>query len=279
MSKKVIKASGREEMFNLRKLSVSLVRAGAPEDVADEIARSVEGRITPSFHTKHIYRLAKKMLRQYNHVSGMKYSMKKALFSLGPSGYPFEKYFAKVLSAYGYEVELNRILKGYCVQHEVDILASKGKEQHVIECKYHTESGKATDVKVALYVHSRVEDIKKAAGLNQGAVNITNGWLVTNTRCTSDAIRFADCAGLRVVSWRHPEEGGLEKMIEEKRLYPVNILSSVKKQHLDILFSNDIVLAQDIADMDKETFARKSGLDDASAAALKAEADKLCPCL
>ena len=279
MPKTVIKASGQEEAFDFQKLINSLVRSGASEDAAADIAKKVEVQISPSSHTRHIYRLAKGMLRQYNHASASRYSIKKALSALGPSGFPFEKYFAKILAAYGYAVELDRIIEGYCVHHEVDIVATKGKEQFVIECKYHTESGKATDVKIALYVHSRVSDIKKASELKKAAVNIKQGWLVTNTRCTSDAIQFADCAGLKIVSWRHPEAGSLEKMIEDKRLYPVTILSSVKKQSLDSLFSNNIVLAQEIADMDIETFIRKSGLDDRTARALKAEADKLCPCI
>lgn len=274
----VIKASGREEVFDSGKLISSLVRAGAPGDVAADIAQRVEAQVSPSARTRHIYRLAKRMLRKYNPVSGMRYSIKRALHSLGPSGYPFEKYFAKILAAYGYAVELNRIIEGFCVSHEVDVLASKDRQEYVVECKYHTEGGKATDVKVAMYVHSRVEDIKKANALKKDGLRTTQGWLVTNTRCTSDAIRFADCTGLKIVSWRHPEPEGLEKMIEGKRLYPVTILSSVKKQSLDVLLNNNIVLAQDIADMDEETFIKKSGLDIRTARALKAEADKLCPC-
>lgn len=278
MAKTVIKASGREEVFDSGKLINSLVRSGAPEDVAAEIAKRVEAQVAPSTRTRHIYRLARRMLRKYNHVSGMRYSIKKAISSLGPSGYPFEKYFAKILAAYGYAVELNRTIEGFCVSHEVDVLASKDREQCVIECKYHTEGGKATDVKTAMYVHSRVEDIKKASGLNKNGLRITQGWLVTNTRCTSDAIRFADCTGLRIVSWRHPGAESLEKMIEGRRLYPVTILSSIKKQSLDLLLNNNIILAQDIADMDEQTFIRKSGLDIRTAQALKAEADKICPC-
>ena len=278
MAKTVIKASGREEDFDLQKLINSLVRSGAPQDVAQDIAEKVGIQISPSSHTRHIYRLARRMLKKYNHVSGLKYSIKKAISLLGPSGYPFEKYFGKILTAYGYTVELNRIIDGYCVQHEVDIVASNDKEQCFIECKYHTEGGKATDVKVALYVHSRFRDIKKAVEMKKDKTIAKQGWLVTNTRCTSDAIKYAECAGLRIVSWRYPGEASLEKMIEDKRLYPVTILSSVKRQSLDMLFSNNIVLAQEIADMDEETFIKKSGLDAKTARTLKAEADKLCPC-
>ncbi len=279
MSKTVIKASGQKEEFSHQKLVNSLKRSGAPESIAEDIAKNVEIQISSLSHTRHIYRLAKKMLRQYNNASGMRYSIKKALSSLGPSGYPFEKYFGKILAAYEYAVELNMMINGYCVKHEVDIVATKGKDKHIIECKYHTDSGKPVDVKTALYIQSRVADIKKAFKKNSGDIRVKEGWLVTNTRCTSDAIRYANCTGLRIVSWRYPEKDSLERMIERKRLYPVTILSSVKKQSLDILFNNNIVLAQEIADMDEETFLRKSGLDSSTARALKSEADRLCPCL
>ncbi len=67
-------------------------------------------------------------------------------------------------------------------------------------------------------------------------------------------------------------------MIEDRRLYPVTILSQVTKNALDAMFKNDIVLAQDIADLPEEVFVKKSGLDPASARSLKRQADELCPC-
>jgi hypothetical protein len=99
---------------------------------------------------------------------------------------------------------------------------------------------------------------------------------VTNTRCTSDAIKYAGCVGLKIVSWKYPDENSLERMIENKKLYPVTILSSIKKSSLNILFGNDIVLVRDIADMDEGIFIKRSGLDIAAARTLKKEADELC---
>jgi hypothetical protein len=277
MATKIIKASGQTEEFHIQKLINSLIRSGASEDVALTIAKKVEGQISPFSNTKHIFRLAKRLLRQYNTASGMRYSIKKAIYSLGPSGYPFEKYFARILNANGYTVETNRFLEGYCVTHEVDVFASKGNERSVIECKYHINGGTPTDVKEALYIYSRFADIKKASELlpHQNAI-IYQGWLVTNTRCTSDAIKYAECVGLKIVSWRYPEKNSLEKMIEDKMLYPVTILPATKKDSIETLFSKDIILAQDIAEMDGQTFIKKSGLDESTARILKKQADELC---
>jgi hypothetical protein len=277
MSITIIKASGQAEEFLIRKLVDSLIRSGASEDVAWDIAKTIEKQITPSSHTKHIFKMAKRLLRQYNRASVMRYSIKKAIYSLGPAGYQFEKYFARILRAYGYSVEVNMILHGYCVTHEVDVFAVKDGKGFVVECKYHSNGGIPTDVKIALYIHSRFEDIKKAYNVkSESTVQIHQGWLVTNTRCSADAIKYSECAGLKIISWKYPEKDSLEKLIENKRLYPVTILSSVKKNSLDILFRNDIIFAKDIADMDEQTFIKRSGLDAGTAGILKREADELC---
>jgi hypothetical protein len=275
----ITKSTGQREKFELRKLTDSLIRSGAPPEVATDIAQKVARQIPPVGHTRAVYKLARKLLRQYSAVSGMKYSLKKALSSLGPSGYPFEKYFSRILRSHGYKAEVNKIIKGYCVSHEVDVVASRGNEYSFVECKYHINGGTPTDVKVALYIHSRFEDIRKVFARTPGHENaVYQGWLVTNTRCTSDAIQYAECAGLKIVSWRYPAKESLEKMIEEKRLYPVTVLPAARKKVLDNLFNNDIILAQDIADMGENEFLKKSGLDEASARAIKRQADALCPC-
>jgi len=278
MALEIIKASGQTEKFNPQKLINSLIRSGASEEIAQEIADKVEKQITPSTHTKYIYRLAKKYLKQYNRATDMRYSIKKALYALGPSGYPFEKYFARILKAYGYSVETNHFVQGYCVRHEVDILAGKANERFIIECKYHSNRGIPTDVKEALYIHSRYADIKKAYELDRGNRSFSyHGWLATNTRCTSDAIQYAECVGLRIISWKYPEHGSLETMIEKKRLYPITILSSIRKDSIEMLISNGIILAQDIAQLDEHTFLEKSGLSPSTARLLKRRADELFP--
>lgn len=272
----IIKSSGQSEKFKVQKLVDSLIRSGASEDVALDIARRVESQIKPSMHTRHIHRIARKMLRRYSKAADMRYSIKRAIYMLGPAGYQFEKYFAGILKAYGYSAETNRFLKGYCITHEVDIFAVRNNTGGVIECKYHSNAGTPTDVKIALYVYSRFMDIKKASKLNhENGVSIDKGWLVTNTRCTSDAITYARCVGLKIVSWKYPDENSLERMIENKKLYPVTILSSIRKTSLDTLFKHDFILARDIADMDEEIFARRSGLDTTTAGTLKRDADEL----
>src|ERR1700690_206779 len=273
----VTKASCRMEEFDIGKLIDSLMRSGTPEDVARDIADKVSVQVTHSMHTRHIFRMAKKLLRQYSHATGMRYSLKKAIYALGPTGYPFEKYVARILKSYGYGVEVNRIIKGYCVTHEVDVLASKDDRRCVIECKYHANGEKPADVKIALYVHSRFNDIRRAFEISEHLnSHVNEGWLVTNTRCSTDAIKYAECVGLKIVSWRYPEKESLETLIEEKRLYPITILPAATRNAIQSLTSRDIILVDEVAGMTEQTFIEKSGLDRATALSIKREADELC---
>lgn len=82
--------------------------------------------------------------------------------------------------------------------------------------------------------------------------------------------------GLKIVSWRYPQKESLEKMIENKSLYPVTILTSVKRNILEILFRNSFILAKDIAAISENEFLARSGIDKEIAGALKREADELC---
>ncbi len=276
MALSVTKSSGRVEDFDIRKLINSLVRSGAPEDVASEIAGKVLTNVTAPVHTKHIYRVARRLLRQYSRVSGMRYSIKQAIVALGPTGFPFEKYIGRVLSAYGYTVEVNRMTKGYCVTHEVDILAAKDNRICIIECKHHANGDKPEDIKIALYVNSRINDIKKAMELSPEYNSFLHeGWLVTNTRCSTDALKYAECVGLKILSWKYPEHEGLETMIERKRLYPVTILPAATKSAMTTLTQNNIIMMEEIVGMDENTFINKSGLDRNSAVLIKREADDI----
>lgn len=277
--KSIIKASGTQELFQLDKLTESLVRVGAPHDVAAEIARDIRRQMPHVTHSKHIFKIARRLLRKYNKASGMRYSLKRAIYELGPSGFPFEQYFARILTHYGYEAITNQIVQGYCVQHEVDVVATNGAGKHMIECKYHNNPGKNTDVKVAMYVHARFQDIKRAFERDPAQNgHFSSGWLVTNTRCSGDAIKFAECSGLKIVSWRYPERTSLERMIEGKRLYPVTVLQFPDRKSLETCIASDLILVHDIALTDVQELVRRLHLSDTVANNLKKQAIELCEC-
>jgi len=274
---KVKKASGIVEGLDIGKLRSSLLRSGASEDEASQVIDEVLAKVEPYTSTKKIYKLARRFLRQRSRALGMRYSLKNALFRLGPSGYPFEKYFAELMRYHGYDVKVGVILEGKCVKHEVDVLAVNSDSLSIVECKYHNVPGRATDVKVAMYVMSRINDLQPVLAAEYGDKAYA-GHLVTNTRCTSDAIKYAECSGLRIKSWKYPKNDSLEKMIEDRKLYPVTIISGIKTGLVETLVSHDIILLKDLVSINSREMMKMLSVSERNAVALKKRADALCGC-
>ena len=272
---KVRKAGGALEDFNLHKFRSSLRRVGADESTIDDVLGQILDVIGPHTTTKEIYRLAQGMLKKRNRPSGMRYSLKEALFRLGPTGYPFERYVADIFREYGYDTKVGLTLQGKCVTHEVDVLAVSDSEVSVMECKYHNARGTTTDVKVALYVRSRVADLEATLGREHEG-KVFKGRLVTNTRCTSDAIAYAGCAGLEILSWRYPDGGGLEEMIEGKKLYPVTMIQGLQAGLVAKLIDEGILLLRELISLDSTMLQSRLNLSPAKVRTLKQRAEALC---
>src|SRR5690606_20852405 len=99
--------------------------------------------------------------------------------------------------------------------------------------------GTRSDVHVALYTHSRFMDLKDKYELDES-------WIVTNTKTTTDAVAYAECMQMKTISWSYPGTGSLREMIEESRLYPITMLTSLSSAHKNKLLQNHIVICQDI---------------------------------
>ena len=277
MKIKITKASGTVEDLNSNKLRNSLIRSGADKEQADTIIETIMEEIQPYTSTKKIYSLAKKYLRQINHASELRYSLKNALLRLGPSGYPFEKYIGEILKHYGYSVKIGSLVNGRCVTHEIDVFAVNGSEVLTVECKYRNNSGSTIDVKTAMYVHSRFRDLESVISTEYPGRSF-RGLLITNTRFTTDAIQYAECADMYVKSWRYPETNDLQEMIEAKKLYPVTVISGVRSGLIKTLFDNDIILVRTLAEMKIGTMMKMLSLNERKAEILKKQAHELCFC-
>ena len=277
MAIQVTKASGKTEDININKLRNSLIKSGASDELASDVIDRIMQEIAPLTSTKKIYRLARKYLRQLNHASGLRYSLKRALFRLGPSGYPFEKYYSSLLGSYGYKTRTGSIIEGRCVKHEIDVIAVDNEAVNFVECKYHNKSGATVDVKVSMYVESRFRDLAPVMDALYPGKKFT-GWLVTNTRFTEDALQYAECNKFSVRSWGYPGSQSLEKMIEDKRLYPVTIVSGIQAGLIERLLREDIILLKDLVAMSIRDISRLLSLHEKKAAILKKQADQLCRC-
>src|SRR5690606_27233333 len=115
----IIKASGERHVFSEDKLRVSLLRSGAPMSTVNNIIEAVISKLYDGITTAEIYRLAFSMLKKKGKGTAAKYKLKNALMELGPTGFPFEQFIARVFQQMGFETQTGKLLEGKCVFHEV----------------------------------------------------------------------------------------------------------------------------------------------------------------
>lgn len=271
----VIKSTGERERFSVAKLRRSLTRSGADADTVEHIIDHITPELHNGMKTAHIYKHAYAILKKKKYPAAVRYSLRKAVMELGPSGFPFEKYVAEVMQGKGYRTETDVVLPGFCVSHEVDILMEKDNRHIFAECKFHNQQGIKTDVKVALYIYARFLDLQKGHDANEGKhPKIHEGWLITNTKLTSDAIQYAICAGLTVIGWDYPEKGNLQDLILETGVHPLTFLSTLSQTDKNNLLRQGIVMCRDLT-IGKELL-KSIGLPDEKIDKVVAEAKRVC---
>lgn len=237
----IFKEDGTQEAFDGAKLEASLRRAGAGEHAIKHIRRTIESTLVAGAKTQEIYRRAFSMLRQGERAVAARYSLRRAIFEFGPTGHPFEDFVAEMLRHEGWNVEWRKLVPGKCVMHEVDVYASRGNEHLAAELKYHNTPDYKTDVKVALYVKARFDDIWQCDPKVRTTCPVDHGMLITNTKFTSQAIQYANCAGIELLGWTYPVEGNLYDRIIATGMYPVTAVTSLKKAEKRLLIDKGIV--------------------------------------
>ncbi|MFV8226486.1 restriction endonuclease [Christiangramia aquimixticola] len=238
----VIKSSGERVRFSIKKLRNSLLKSGASKPMVSSIINMIKKDLHQKISTSELYQKAFDLLKEYNGAFASRYKLKKSLYELGPSGFPFEKFVSEVLKCEGYKTKLNQQMQGKCVSHEVDILAERNSENFLIECKFRSDEGRKCDVKVPLYIHARFEDINASIHKNKSF----RGWLITNTHFTKDAIDYGECMGLKLLSWDYPVNHGLKELIDKHHAYPITSSTLLTSEEKINLLLKNIILGKEL---------------------------------
>ncbi len=272
---KIVKASGEEEIFSHDKFENSLRRAGAKDYIIDSIKDDILELLYDGISTRKIYKKAFELLRKEQHSMAARYSLKKAIMQLEPTGYPFEHFVAQVLACQGYNIKIGKTIQGHCITHEVDVIATNKDTQCLIECKFYNSQGKYCSVQVPLYIHSRVNDIvKKREQLSKFENFEFQGWVVTNTRFTTDAIDYGICAGLTMVSWDFPKKNSLKYLIEKHNIFPITVLTQLTKKQKEYLLENGVVICRQL--IQKPNMLDQFSMTDKKKDLIIKEANDLC---
>jgi len=246
----IIKSDGRSVPFNFGKVKSTCIRAGASNKLATQVAQKISEKIYPHISTRQIYRMVLDTLAvDDRNAVGHRYRLKESIMQMGPAGFPFENYVSAILAGCGYDVKSRRSkVKGTCVIHEIDIVATDvNLNKYMVECKFHNSSGIYTGIKEALYTHARFLDLKG---------QFDKEMLVCNTKVSVDAITYGKCVNQDILSWRYPDGKGLEKIIEDKGLYPITILGLNRKE-LQKLSESNIMLTKDLLDLDSYQLSKQ----------------------
>lgn len=242
----ITKADGTVEPFDPHKLRRSLRRSGAGEAEIETIVRQIETVAHEGMRTQEIYRQAFALLRGVGPTVTARYALRRALFNLGPTGFPFETYVARLFNHQGYEVRTGIILKGRCAVHEIDLAAFKPDHAFVAEAKFHVRPGLKSDLQVAMYSYARLLDLSDQQICSEDICGVKNLKLITNTKFTEAATKYAACVGVDLLSWDYPAQGNLYEMIEASKLYPITVLTRLTAGQKQALLIRKVVLCEDL---------------------------------
>lgn len=259
MSITIIKSTGDREPLNLEKVKRGCERAGASAQFCAVVAGEVESRARDGMTTREVYEIVHGLLSKEHPPTAARFNLRDAILKLGPLGYNFEHYIAKVLAAYGYKTELPPILQGACVTHEVDVLAQKDNRTAMLECKFRHDIGIHIGIKDTMSTWARFLDLVDGATIGK-APHLDECWLVTNSRFSHDSIQYGHCKNMVMLSWNHPRERPLPAWIDDKGLYPITLLpkrdAGIQKKFIEAGF----VLLQDLSGANPDELSQKTDL-------------------
>ncbi len=235
------------------------MRSGVSEEIADRIANQVEKNVHEGTQTKEIYDMVIGLLEKEAPAASRRYDLRNAILRLGPAGFDFEKYIAELLKAYGYQTELPPILEGVCVTHEVDVLATKDGRTAMIEAKLRHELGIFITIKDTMSTWARFLDIVESSRFGK-APRLDECWIITNSRFSTDSIKYGHCKNMVMLSWDHPRERPLPRWIDDIALYPITILKGVGPQVLKAFSEANIMLLQNFVKIAPEQLEKSLAL-------------------
>jgi hypothetical protein len=150
---------------------------------------------------------------------------------------------SSVLERDAYKTTVGEIIHGKCVSHEIDVLAKKDDKYIAIECKFHSDDNYICNIKVPLYIHSRYRDLKKNWNRSTPLKEV---WIVTNTRFSADAIDYAQCNDIKLLSWNYPKDNGLKVRLSKHGFYPITVLTLLTKHEKQELLKQSVILCSEL---------------------------------
>lgn len=244
---RVKKHSGELVDFNPGSLRHSLSRSGASADEVNKVFEDIQPKIYDGITTRELYEIAFDHLKKTRNTYAARYSLKKALRDLGPEGFYFEKWVARIFQEDGYKAITGQTIQGHAVTHEIDVIAAKGSELLAIECKFRNDVDAKISVTTPMYFMSRVRDISnKPFTFFNKTLPITQGWLITNAYLTSDSKAFGEHYKMNLLAWDYPKDKSIKVIVDNNGEYPITCLTTLTTEDKARLLKAQCILVKDI---------------------------------
>lgn len=253
----VRKADGTRQPFHRLKVINTCLRMHASKEIAEKIADKIENRLYNDIPTKKILQMIFSYLKKYQPAVKHQIDFRRAISLLRPKP-DFERFIQMLLEAHGYTVSCNQIVRGRCVEHEIDAVATKGNKTYLVEIKHHSNYHIYTGLDVPRIARATFEDLTEGFNLGLHPIDFSKVLVVCNTKFSEHASRYAKCRGIRQIGWKTPPKEGLERMIEEKKLHPVTILKGLNKSNREKLLDSGLILLKQLISRDVHELSKKT---------------------
>lgn len=257
----VVKANGKTQPYIRKKVLNTCERLGATRGEAEMVAEKIEKKLYDGIETRKILQLIFRELQKFKPEVKCQICLRKAL-SLMKSKPDFERFVQLLLKEHGYTVIPNRILRGRCVEHEVDAIATKDGETYIVEIKHHANFHTPTGLDESRIARAVLEDVTEGFEFGLTPMKIDRAMIVSNTKLSGHARRYAECKQIRHVGWNSPANRGLQMMIEEKKLYPITFLKGLNSAAREKLTSAGIIVLKQIINENPEKLRRKTKISE-----------------
>lgn len=199
----VTKADGTKQVFDREKVVRTCLRMGATREIADKIAENIEMTVYDGIETRKILKMIFRQLGKYKPAVKHQIDLRKALSLMKPKP-DFERFIQILLSEHGYRVTPNQIIRGKCVEHEVDAVARKKGETYIVEVKHHFSYHTPTGLDVSRIARAVFEDVTEGFKLGLNNLKIDKAMIVCNTKLSEHAKRYAKCRGIHHIGGGSP---------------------------------------------------------------------------
>lgn len=226
----VVRMDGLKARFDKSRIIQSCLRAGVDFPVAEKIADIIERKIYDGITTDKIMHFVHSLLKEEKESAAYRYDLKRALSELDPAIFEFEWYVTRLLQILGHDAHHspNPKIRGYCVDHEIDVVINDPEGVILVECKHHFKSRAYTGLDAPMRQWARLEDVMHGfSAKTPGATNAVEGWVITNTKFSDHAKQYASCKGIRLIGWDYPETMGINDLIEKSEAYPLTIFRTL----------------------------------------------------